>query len=316
MEPLISVIVPVFNAGLYLSNCLDSIMNQTEQRLEIILIDDGSDDSSREIIEKYVRTCPLVVGLYLRHQGVSKARNRGLQAARGKYIAFCDSDDCMEKTMLASLVEEIEQKDADLCCCGYQCCYSLTDAPGMKPRVGAVRVLEADDMYRYVRNDGGGYVWNKLFRRTLLETGTPLRFHEDIAVLEDELFVYEYLERCRRICVTDTKLYRYLQHEQSALHQKFSVASMTQMLARERIYTLVEIHTTDQQLKQGIWNDLIRTYSICYKKLLTISRKDGTEWRKKIRAGFHKLRGQYRLNSSWSLKEKLYYLLLYVLALK
>ena len=115
---LVSVIVPVYNREKYLRTCLDSIIGQTWKEVEIIVIDDGSTDLSYEIIDEYVKKEPRIRMIRNQHNGVSAARNAGIEAARGEFLAFIDSDDYVEADYIANLVSSIG--DADLCITGYK----------------------------------------------------------------------------------------------------------------------------------------------------------------------------------------------------
>lgn len=115
MEQLVSVIIPVYNAAEYIEECLDSIIAQTYDKLEIIIIDDGSTDNSVDIIRKYVQTDKRIVTAFQKNSGVSVARNNGLKIANGYYICFIDSDDFIDKDYIEILVNNIGQYDCLSC---------------------------------------------------------------------------------------------------------------------------------------------------------------------------------------------------------
>ena len=118
-EPLISIIVPVYNVEKYLSKCIDSIINQTYKNIEIILIDDGSTDSSGAICDKYALVDSRIHVLHIENSGVSNARNVGLNHATGDYIGFVDSDDYIEPNMYELLLEELIADDVDVVQCNH-----------------------------------------------------------------------------------------------------------------------------------------------------------------------------------------------------
>lgn len=105
MKQLISIIVPIYNAERYLSQCIESIANQTYQNLQIILVDDGSTDHSREIMGQYATEDNRIVCIHQANGGVSSARNAGLDVASGKYLTFCDADDWLESNYVEKLLE-------------------------------------------------------------------------------------------------------------------------------------------------------------------------------------------------------------------
>lgn len=114
MEPKISIIIPIFNTGKYLTECLDSIYRQSVKELEIICVDDGSTDDTPKILERYSKTDPRIRILTQENQGVSVARNSGTAIATGEYIQFLDSDDMLEPWALSSAVQQMTEKKLDV----------------------------------------------------------------------------------------------------------------------------------------------------------------------------------------------------------
>lgn len=308
MNPLISVIIPVYNADQYLEECLESVLAQTWQPLEVILIDDGSADGSREILESYVRKYHHFTAIFQENAGVSRARNAGLEKARGEYIAFCDSDDIIAPEMLEELAANLMETGADMSCCAVSRFLNSE-----KPRFWAGqgrKVLEGDGMYAAVvqNPDCAGYSCNKLFRKAVLSE--PVRFPADLAILEDEVFVLEALAHCRRICTTDAVLYGYRDHPNSARNQRLSERKLTEILGRERILQILQSAVQSQELISSAWNDLMRTYAVAYKKLLHTIVENRPFWRDRIKQGFRSRKEQGTLDGSWSIKLRIYYLLL------
>ena len=118
-KPLISVIVPVYNVKQYLRRCVDSILKQTYENIEIVLIDDGSTDESGAICDRYAQKDVRVKVIHKENGGLSDARNKGMQEARGEYFAFVDSDDYIAKDYIAYLFELIVENKAQISLCGY-----------------------------------------------------------------------------------------------------------------------------------------------------------------------------------------------------
>ena len=116
-KPSVSVIVPVYKAESFLSNCINSILNQTYRDLEVILVDDGSPDFSGQICEEYAEKDDRVKVIHQKNAGAAAARNCGLKAAAGKYIAFVDSDDWIDRDMYEKMVEAAEIQNCDLVVC-------------------------------------------------------------------------------------------------------------------------------------------------------------------------------------------------------
>lgn len=314
MNPLISIIIPVYNTENYLEECLESILAQTWSPLEVVLVDDGSTDRSRNILQSYAQQYSNFVAVYQNNKGVSKARNTGLQKAKGEYIAFCDSDDIIAPQMLELLFSNLRRTEADISCCGLSR-FIVSEKPIFQIEQ-RIDILEGDDMYTAVIRDPNcaGYSFNKLFRRSILNQMSPICFPTDIAILEDEVFVLEVLNHCRKMCITNALLYGYRDHPNSARNQRLSEKKLTCILGRERILEIIKDSMQSQELISTAWNELMRTYAITYKKLLHTKVENGSFWRSRIKEGFRKQKGQGILDSSWSVKERLYYLLLCIVS--
>ena len=117
---MISIIIPVYNAEKYLGKCLDSILNQTYSDFEIIIVNDGSSDSSDSICKKYMLDEPRIQYIIQKNQGVSAARNTGIKRAKGEYLLFVDADDTIDSLMLKKMLESIEDKKSDMVYVGFE----------------------------------------------------------------------------------------------------------------------------------------------------------------------------------------------------
>jgi glycosyltransferase involved in cell wall biosynthesis len=120
MPPMISVVIPVYNVEQYLHRCVDSILNQSYQNFEIILIDDGSQDSSGEICDQYVQKDERIKVIHKKNARVSAARNDGIKLAKGKYVSFIDSDDWIEPDMYQEMIKKVEEYNLDLIMCDFK----------------------------------------------------------------------------------------------------------------------------------------------------------------------------------------------------
>ena len=215
-KPLISVIVPVYKVEAYLPRCVDSILGQTHENFELILVDDGSPDGCGALCDRYAQQDERVRVIHQKNAGVSAARNGGLDAAAGDYIAFADSDDWVEPDWLAALLAPLEQDPgAQVSVCGW---YReedgrRLDCSGRIPR----EPPDGDGAFCNALGAGmQGYLWNKLFRAGLIG-GSRLR--PDLAVCEDLLFVCTLFCRCEKVAVVPRPLYHYRIRPGSALHQ-------------------------------------------------------------------------------------------------
>ena len=139
---LISVVVPVYNVEKYLRQCLDSICTQTYTNLQVIMVDDGSTDSSGDICEEYVKKDERFIAVHKQNAGLGYARNTGLDIANGQYVIFIDSDDYISATLIEELYHELKENQVDVCMSGYKCTvkgyrdvqYEATCYPGEKAK--------------------------------------------------------------------------------------------------------------------------------------------------------------------------------------
>ena len=208
---LVSVIVPVYNAQLHLRKCLDSICGQTYPRLQIILINDGSADDSLSICEEYRQKDSRVEIISGENHGVSHSRNLGLEAARGEYIQFVDSDDYLTSDSTRLLVERAEETSCDMVIAPY---YRVI---GQKAKIynllKGMGQMEKDKLlYELARRPGSyfwGVVWNKFYRGDIIAKHS-VRFCEDVALSEDFIFNLDYIRHAQGFSTIPTPIYYYI----------------------------------------------------------------------------------------------------------
>lgn len=243
---VISVIVPVYNAELYLHQCLNSISNQSYRNLEIICIDDGSSDASGHIVDQFAISDSRFVVKHQVNGGESKARNEGLKIASGDYIAFVDCDDWLEPDMYRILLEMAEYDNLDVAACSWTADYDnfserIINGKNISDSVfsaaEALRYLYERDSYR-----GFAYMWNKLYSRELLQqaNGTLLKFADDLVIGGDVLYLGQVMLNAKRIRYTDSAFYHYRQHEKSGCHTKNLVHLKDWLLAYERLLAIFQ----------------------------------------------------------------------------
>ena len=218
MDPEISVIVPACNAGSYLSDCLDSIVSQTFCSWELTVIDDGSSDDTAKIAEDFAAKDARINVIRLPKSGVSAARNKGLDAANGRYVAFVDADDKLEPDFLKELHSYAEQSGADIT----QCSFFNVDEKGVKtPDEGSVdSVYSTSDeiLHAHFKGQQGDIrlsVWAKLFRR---EAFSEIRFDTGLRVYEDAYYVYHCCRKAKSVLSFKTPLYQYIKRKSSVTH--------------------------------------------------------------------------------------------------
>ena len=202
MEPLISVIVPVYKVEQYLHQCVDSILNQTYHNLEVILVDDGSPDSCPAICDEYAEMDHRVRVIHKVNGGLSDARNAGMAVMNGEYLSFVDSDDLLPVDAIETMIKIALEENADLVIGGHNRFEDIpTESADMETFVQ--RWTPAEAMADMLRN--GCASWARLYRRELHKT---ILFPVG-EINEDEAIVLPLLEKCKTIAVTNAVVYYY-----------------------------------------------------------------------------------------------------------
>lgn len=211
-ENLISVIIPVYNTDEYLPRCLDSILNNTYRELEVICINDGSQDNSLEVLNGYAAKDSRVKVINQENAGVSAARNRGLDEATGEYIAFVDSDDWVHRQYFEVLHSNLLSWDAQISICGHVMISKLSDDPSISSEQISARPLS---QVQLAEKDIP--VWARLYR---MECISSLRFDQSIMLAEDTVFNLTLIRRNPglRLCRCDAPIYHYFTREGSLVH--------------------------------------------------------------------------------------------------
>ena len=204
---LVTVIVPVYNAEQFLDKCIRSIQNQKYQEIEIILVNDGSTDNSLKICENYSAKDSRIIIIDKPNGGVSAARNRGIEASRGEFCCFVDSDDWIEDTHIEAMLNEmldadcliegyIREDNNDIVNCQLNSCeYNMDD----------LNWKEIESLF------ANGYIhpcWNKLYKVQLIKK-FDVRFEEEIHISEDSLFCLNYLLFCNKLKISESTTYYY-----------------------------------------------------------------------------------------------------------
>lgn len=287
MEQLLSVIVPVYNAEKYVEECIGSILAQTYRNLELILVDDGSKDTSGEICRHWAQKDARVKYVYQENAGVGAARNLGLSNASGEWIAFVDADDYIEPNF----------------------CTSMTDVLGVNGQVAfcAFRQVHGDRnedsteytfetnvypsrLFEFWKKKKKCSVWGAVYKKELLR---GIEFSESLYVGEDTLFLSEVIVRSENLIYYDAPLYHYRVLENSAYHGSFDRKKKSEIDAWQRICEvfpkgslgrlsaesvcaemclyMLRIYANDAKFDDTVAAELIRIYR---EKLLSLIRYD------------------------------------------
>lgn len=238
MKPLISVIVPVYKVEAYLDRCIQSIVEQTYQNLEIILVDDGSPDRCPIMCDFWAKKDNRIKVMHKENGGLSDARNVGMASASGELIGFVDSDDWISPNMYQLLYEHMVETCSDISACGVEMVWEeennvparmLTKAKnGILSQKEAMQAIIEESWLKQP-------VWYKLYKASLIRDLTfPIgKYHEDV------FWSYQAVARAERVCVFDTPLYFYLQRSNSIMGQAFSEKRLDALDAqRQRLFFL------------------------------------------------------------------------------
>lgn len=225
--PLISVIVPVYRVEAYLDHCIRSIVEQTYANLEILLVDDGSPDSSGEICDAWAAKDSRIRVFHKANAGAGAARNTALDEAAGELIAFVDSDDYLAPDMYRYLYS-LMKDDVDIAECGFtqtegdDACFGSEDA-----QARCFTPLEAMAMH-IQQTAFRQLIWNKLYRREVVGS---IRFPVGQKI-DDEFFTYQVLGKARQLVHSDRICYAYRQQADSVMHQRFSLRQVQSLTAK------------------------------------------------------------------------------------
>lgn len=276
-EPLISIVVPIYNIEAYLSRCLDSILEQQYHRIEIIAVDDGSSDRSGDILDEYAKLYPTIRAVHKKNGGVTSARLRGVAEASGEWIGFVDGDDEIEPDMYERLLHNALKYKAEISHCGYQMvssdgsvhCFHNTGILMKQRKTEALKELLSGE-----RIEPG--LWNKLFHKTLCysllhDKVMPL----DVKINEDLLMNYYLFSMAEQTVFEDWCPYHYIVRSTSASRTKLDF---------HKIYDPIRVkNIIRQEAEENIQEDAQRAYlNTCINLYHTLLMAD-TKYRDNIR---------------------------------
>lgn len=280
--PLISVIIPVYNTEQYLSSCLKSILSQTFNNFEVILINDGSTDQSGILCDEFVKQDSRIKVFHQENAGVSAARNVGLKYAQGKWITFVDSDDELMPDGLEVMINMVQggSENVDLVLAGYDTinhCSGISKSTFNLPltlkqmdRDNAIKLMYRSDFYLC-------FICSKLYKNSIIKQ-SKLLFDETIYYSEDRLFVIQYLCNCKRqINYTTESVYKYHLRSNSAmlsLVNTFNYKSITGFYATLLMYeTLRNIGTCKKNIFYAV-EDVVNSYDYTLNRMREFSIND------------------------------------------
>jgi len=303
--PIISIIVPVYNVEKYLRRCIDSILNQTFENFELILIDDGSTDYSGIICDEYKKKDNRIVVIHKENEGAAVARNLGVDIAKGSYIGFVDSDDYIDKSMYDQLYEALRENNSDMCLCGIKNIYDdnrkekeseyiFKDKKNYN-NIDTIKILYSGNTKEKIYLTAP---CNKLYNKELIK---KVRYPQKLKY-EDSFVIHKLLYECNKITYIEQCLYYYYQRENSTMNSPFSINDLDIL---EVFLDRIEFSRSINQnlLKEYSINDFVANYFNLYYKVKYILKDNYNtkKLKKMIIKNYH-----YILTSnSFSFKEKL-----------
>lgn len=243
-NPLISIIVPAYNVERYLTVCLSSIEKQTYQNFEVILIDDGSKDSTGDICDAIAAKDNRFKVIHQKNQGVSAARNAGIRAANGDYICFVDSDDKLQKEFLKGF-----ELNYDISIQGY-----LLQEGEKKIPISYREFLSFDNVAKvYCLNDIHSAPFSKLCKTEIINRNN-IHFPEGISFSEDTIFFLQYIKFCKSIHVSENCNYVYYKREGSLTAKHHNVEML--MKKEDMLFSLYDELFLDRSFKKKFFHEL------------------------------------------------------------
>lgn len=217
---LISVIIPVYNVEKYLDKCINSVVNQTYKNLEIILVDDGSTDNSSRICDDWAEKDNRIKVIHKENGGVSSARNAALKIISGKYFAFIDGDDYIDRDMYSALYACAASTDFDIVFCG-MCGVDEEDNVLYTQPMNYDEIYDNQILIKFFNGEFLFSIWNKLYKTEILASNI-LFFNEELGYGEDYIFNYHYIKHSKSAAAIDGIYYKYLRNRTDSATYSFS----------------------------------------------------------------------------------------------
>lgn len=212
----VSIVIPVYNGDKFISKCLQSVIEQSYSDLEIIIVDDGSSDNTKSIIQEYSVTDNRIKYFYQKNQGASVARNNGVEKAHGKYLLFVDADDYLAVDMVEKIVAVAEDSKSEIVCFAHFKVVGRNKIPYLFNWDCSHAYDAIFGIQKILQFHIKGYIWDKLFKLDYWKK-LKLRFEKN-RYCEDWIPISQYIGNSKTISFVNEPLYYYVQHEASAIH--------------------------------------------------------------------------------------------------
>ena len=248
--PKVSIIIPCYKVEKYLKRCLDSVLAQTFCEWEAICVNDGSPDNCGAILDEYARKDSRFKIIYQENQGVSAARNNGLQHANGDFISFIDSDDEISPVFLEKMLEALQKRsEAGFAWCDFEKGENKTEWNFFET---SEKIYDKpfDHYVQHQKPKIVSSIWNKLYRKNLLEN---LTFSEDLSVGEDLIFLYQVLHRAKYAVYIHSDMYFYRTRENSAMTKPLTKKRLDdELLIAIKLSSMFDNNTLDKKTKKDL----------------------------------------------------------------
>lgn len=261
IQPLLTIIIPVYNADEYLGKCVKSVLSQNYKNIEVIIVDNGSTDRSSEICHGFANSDKRVRLMCQKKRGASASRNLALSHSKGDFITFVDADDEILPDTYKLFIPWMATYNLDII--SYSYTRNKNAHTPLRFSDARLDILDnTPEIIKYYLNDNlfsNGYVWNKIFRNTCI---SKVRFKDNIHITEDKLFVFNCLLNAHRLGVTPEIGYIYNQTPHSQTSSKLSKKVYDIVVVSEEIYRRVQLLYPDILgcARECLLNDLLITY--------------------------------------------------------
>lgn len=260
---MVSVIVPVYNGEKYLRECIDSICNQSYTDLEIIIINDGSNDNTSKIAKQIESKDNRVIYVEHENKGVSYSRNKGLDLATGEYIVFVDCDDTIEKGYIELLFNQISKNNLDIVSCGYTD-ISIYGTIKLNDFYIGNSMLNKDEFINNIFKGVGGTLWGKIFKTEIINKN-KIRLNNNIFMCEDMLFVLQYSMQSRSFGAIEQSLYNYNRKNENSISSKINFEYFDNLIkVMKSIEVILNENKYDKNFIDSILCERIRSLTISF----------------------------------------------------
>lgn len=249
-QKLVSIIVPVYNGEAYLERCIKSLLSQTYQNMEIVIVDDGSTDSSPMLCDKLAAKNSRIRVFHIEEKGVSAARNMGIAMATGEYLTFVDVDDCPAADMVEHLAAVLEQTNSDVAGCSYREFHNDAEAADVREsrctKAVPAEILSGREFMKEGILKSDTRCWSKLYKRQSIEN---CFFDEELTIGEDMLFLLRLAQKDRQFSRSDYKGYGYFINDKGAMMQSFKDSYMDQIICWQQALSVIEKEAPEYKAK-------------------------------------------------------------------